>query len=140
MTKCLVAGPPDDTERAVDRPTLWVTGANDRTHVSDDESGPEADANRVDASRAESSGNPDHPAVHRGGLLGLALGAIGVESAAGPPLGVGAAEVFGDIGTRPLYSMQTVFAIGDNTVKPTPADVYGVVSLIFWSITLIVTA
>ncbi len=66
-----------------------------------------------------------HPAVHRGGLAGLALGAIGV--------------VFGDIGTSPLYAMQTVFSIDGNSVKPTPADVYGVISLVFWSITLIVS-
>jgi KUP system potassium uptake protein len=35
--------------------------------------------------------------------------------------------------------MQTVFAIDGHAVKPTTGDVYGVISLIFWSITLIVT-
>jgi KUP system potassium uptake protein len=73
--------------------------------------------------RAE--GNPDHPAAHSGGLFGLALGALGI--------------VFGDIGTSPLYAVQTVFAIDDNAVKPTVDDVYGVVSLIFWSVTVVVT-
>ncbi len=62
---------------------------------------------------------------HRGPLLTLVLGAIGV--------------VFGDIGTSPLYAMQTVFAIDDHAVKSTPADVYGVVSLIFWSVTIVVS-
>ena len=62
---------------------------------------------------------------HRGPLLTLVLGAIGV--------------VFGDIGTSPLYAMQTVFAIDDHAVKATPADVYGVVSLVFWSITIVVS-
>lgn len=66
-----------------------------------------------------------HPAAHSGGLFGLALGALGV--------------VFGDIGTSPLYAMQTVFAIDGNAVSPTPGDVYGVVSLIFWSVTVVVT-
>jgi KUP system potassium uptake protein len=66
-----------------------------------------------------------HPAAHSGGLFGLALGALGI--------------VFGDIGTSPLYAVQTVFSIDDGAVKPTPSDVYGVVSLIFWSITLVVT-
>jgi KUP system potassium uptake protein len=47
--------------------------------------------------------------------------------------------VFGDIGTSPLYAMQTVFSIDNGAVRPTPADVYGVVSMIFWSITLIVS-
>lgn len=69
--------------------------------------------------------NPDHPAVRRAGLLGLGLGALGV--------------VFGDIGTSPLYAMQTVFSIDGNAVKPTTADVYGVISLMFWSITVIVS-
>src|SRR5689334_17071158 len=70
-------------------------------------------------------GNPDHPAAHSSGLFGLALGALGV--------------VFGDIGTSPLYSVQTVFAINNNAVAPTVADVYGVVSMIFWSLTLVVS-
>ena len=55
----------------------------------------------------------------------MAIGAIGV--------------VFGDIGTSPLYAMQTVFAIDGNAVKPTPDDVYGVISLIFWSVTIVVS-
>jgi KUP system potassium uptake protein len=67
----------------------------------------------------------DHPAAHSSGLFGLALGALGVA--------------FGDIGTSPLYAVQTVFSINDGAVKPTVADVYGVVSLIFWSITIIVS-
>ena len=77
-------------------------------------------------SRAETTGgNPRHPAAHSGGLFGLALGALGI--------------VFGDIGTSPLYAVQTVFSIDNNAVSPTPADVYGVVSMIFWSVTLVVT-
>lgn len=57
--------------------------------------------------------------------LGLLLGALGV--------------VYGDIGTSPLYSVQTVFAIDGGRVHPNAQDVFGVVSLIFWSITLIVS-
>jgi KUP system potassium uptake protein len=56
----------------------------------------------------------------------LALGALGV--------------VFGDIGTSPLYAIQTVFAIDRGVVKSTPSDVYGVISLVFWSITTVVSA
>ncbi|HEY2191527.1 MAG TPA: potassium transporter Kup [Actinomycetospora sp.] len=66
-----------------------------------------------------------HPSALGRGAAGLALGALGV--------------VFGDIGTSPLYAMQTVFSIDGNAVSPTPGDVYGVVSLIFWSVTLIVS-
>ena len=66
-----------------------------------------------------------HPAAHSGGMLGLTLGALGV--------------VYGDIGTSPLYALATVFSIDHGAVHPTSSDVYGVISLVFWSITLIVT-
>ncbi|MBV9312245.1 MAG: KUP/HAK/KT family potassium transporter [Pseudonocardia sp.] len=71
------------------------------------------------------SGNLRHAAAHGSGLFGLGLGALGV--------------VFGDIGTSPLYAMRSVFSIGNQAMSPTAADLYGVVSLIFWSVTLIVT-
>jgi KUP system potassium uptake protein len=54
----------------------------------------------------------------------LALAALGV--------------VFGDIGTSPLYAMQAIFT-GDHPVRATPADVYGVISLVAWSLTLMVS-
>ncbi|RNI23853.1 potassium transporter Kup [Flexivirga caeni] len=47
--------------------------------------------------------------------------------------------VFGDIGTSPLYSLQTVFSIDHNRVHSTPGDVYGVISLVFWSVTIVVS-
>ncbi len=48
--------------------------------------------------------------------------------------------VFGDIGTSPIYTMQTVFNPRDpHPVPVSMANVYGVVSLIFWSVTIIVT-
>jgi KUP system potassium uptake protein len=59
------------------------------------------------------------------GVAALVLGALGV--------------VFGDIGTSPLYALQTVFTADHHAVHTTSADVYGVVSLVFWSITLIVS-
>jgi KUP system potassium uptake protein len=56
----------------------------------------------------------------------LALGALGV--------------VFGDIGTSPLYTVQTIFSPGDpHPVKVSSQAVFGVVSLIFWSVTIVVT-
>ncbi len=48
--------------------------------------------------------------------------------------------VFGDIGTSPLYAMQTVFS--PDAVRPVPVEetsIYGVISLVFWAITVIVT-
>jgi KUP system potassium uptake protein len=47
--------------------------------------------------------------------------------------------VFGDIGTSPLYALQVVYSIDGGVVRPTPSGVYGVVSLVFWAITLIVS-
>jgi KUP system potassium uptake protein len=56
----------------------------------------------------------------------LTLGALGI--------------VFGDIGTSPIYTVQTVFNPADpHPVPVSQAHIYGVVSLIFWSVTLIVT-
>jgi KUP system potassium uptake protein len=59
------------------------------------------------------------------GAAALVLGALGV--------------VFGDIGTSPLYALQTVFTVDHHAVHTTSADVYGVVSLVFWSITGVVS-
>ncbi len=48
--------------------------------------------------------------------------------------------VFGDIGTSPIYTIQTVFNPGDPHPVPISGDnVYGVVSTIFWSVMIIVT-
>jgi KUP system potassium uptake protein len=71
-----------------------------------------------------------HPGAHHGAGNGagltLVVGALGV--------------VFGDIGTSPIYTLQTVFSPSDPHPVPVSADyVYGVVSLIFWSIMIIVT-
>jgi KUP system potassium uptake protein len=47
--------------------------------------------------------------------------------------------VFGDIGTSPLYALHAVFSVDGAIVKPTQANVYGVISLVFWAITLVVS-
>ncbi|MFD9669517.1 potassium transporter Kup [Rhodococcus sp. NPDC059968] len=48
--------------------------------------------------------------------------------------------VFGDIGTSPIYTIQTVFNPADpHPVPISENNVYGVVSLIFWSVMIIVT-
>ena len=57
-------------------------------------------------------------------LFTLALGAVGV--------------VYGDIGTSPLYTMKETF--GEHGGVPlTPDNVLGVLSLVFWSLVLIVS-
>ena len=54
----------------------------------------------------------------------LMLGAIGV--------------VYGDIGTSPLYAMKESF-IGPHPMAVDPLHIFGVLSLIFWSLMLVVT-
>jgi KUP system potassium uptake protein len=62
-----------------------------------------------------------------------ALGRAAITVAA---LGV----VFGDIGTSPIYTIQTAFNPSDpHPIQASLESVYGVVSLIFWSVTMIVT-
>jgi KUP system potassium uptake protein len=57
-------------------------------------------------------------------LAGLTLAAIGI--------------VYGDIGTSPLYSLKTVFDPAHGLAL-SPANLLGVVSLIFWGLTIIVS-
>src|SRR6187401_2726178 len=60
------------------------------------------------------------------GRTALVVGALGV--------------VFGDIGTSPIYTIQTAFNPGDpHPIEATAEHVYGVASLIFWALTIIVT-
>jgi KUP system potassium uptake protein len=48
--------------------------------------------------------------------------------------------VFGDIGTSPLYTVQTLFNPSDpHPVKVSHDTVFGIISLIFWAVTIIVT-
>ena len=54
----------------------------------------------------------------------LTLGALGV--------------VYGDIGTSPLYVMQTVFE-PTNGLTLNAANLVGIVSLVFWSLMVVVT-
>jgi KUP system potassium uptake protein len=63
--------------------------------------------------------------VAHAGKAVLALGALGI--------------VFGDLGTSPLYTVQTIFTAHADAAKPTPAGVYGIASLIFWSLMIVVS-
>ncbi|HKZ56569.1 MAG TPA: KUP/HAK/KT family potassium transporter, partial [Thermodesulfovibrionales bacterium] len=42
--------------------------------------------------------------------------------------------VFGDIGTSPIYTLTVVFLL----TKPTEQNIIGVLSLIFWTLTILV--
>ena len=55
---------------------------------------------------------------------GLTVGALGI--------------VYGDIGTSPLYALRECFA-GSRGVSPTPENVLGILSLVLWSLILIIS-
>lgn len=79
------------------------------------------------ATAAQAIGAPGAatPESHKHSLPALMLGAIGV--------------VYGDIGTSPLYAMKESF-IGPHPLAVDPLHIFGVLSLIFWSLMLVVTA
>ena len=67
----------------------------------------------------------DQPTGHhiQGSLSKLMVGAVGI--------------VFGDIGTSPIYAFRETFA-GHHQLVPDTLHIYGVLSLIFWSMLIIV--
>ncbi|HEY4547763.1 MAG TPA: potassium transporter Kup [Pedomonas sp.] len=70
---------------------------------------------------AGSDVNPHQP---QGSLAKLMVGAMGI--------------VYGDIGTSPLYAMREAFA-GHHPLAMDQEHIFGVLSLIFWSMVLVVT-
>ncbi|WP_046347192.1 potassium transporter Kup [Sphingomonas changbaiensis] len=71
---------------------------------------------------AESS--VEHHGHGQHGMLRLAIGAVGI--------------VFGDIGTSPIYAFRETFT-GHHVLTPDRLHIYGVLSLVFWSMMLMVT-
>ncbi len=74
----------------------------------------------IPSARTEDEGHGHH----HDGLLKLAVGAIGI--------------VFGDIGTSPLYAFRETFA-GHHRLALDPLHIMGVLSLMFWSMMIVVT-
>ena len=67
----------------------------------------------------------DRDVVAHAGKAVLALGALGI--------------VYGDIGTSPLYTVQTIFTAHADAARTNLAGVYGIASLIFWALTIVVS-
>ena len=65
-----------------------------------------------------------HQHEHRTNLMVLSLGALGV--------------VFGDIGTSPLYTLKECMMAAGGT-KASVDDLFGILSLMFWSLIMVVT-
>jgi KUP system potassium uptake protein len=71
---------------------------------------------------------------------GPAQASARMRRSAGAALMVGAlGVVFGDIGTSPLYSIQAVFEGDNHAVHPLRPEIFGVISLVFWTITITVS-
>ena len=77
------------------------------------------------AGRPRVAEDEERDVVAHAGRVVLALGALGV--------------VYGDLGTSPLYTEQVIFTQHADAAHPTAAGVYGIVSLIFWAMTIVVS-
>ncbi len=66
----------------------------------------------------------DHGHHIDGPMYKLVIGAVGI--------------VFGDIGTSPIYAFRETFA-GHHPINPDPLHIFGVLSLVFWSMMMVVT-
>ena len=73
---------------------------------------------------AESIAHPHNDHTGKASFGALMLGAIGV--------------VFGDIGTSPLYTIKEAFS-PHYGLTPDPATVLGILSLVFWSLVIVIT-
>src|SRR5688572_10092770 len=88
---------------------------------------PEAPAQEAPASDIHATATTGHipRQTPRGKYLFiLSLAALGV--------------VYGDIGTSPLYALRECFH-GPHSIAPTPANILGVLSLIFWALVIVIS-
>ena len=91
----------------------------------------ELTGNPIEMTSTASTATPDdsngHGHGHSASTAALAIGAVGV--------------VFGDIGTSPLYAFRETFAShhGAPGISPDAAHIHGVLSLVFWSMMMVVT-
>ena len=76
------------------------------------------------ADAAPHAPSPGDPRGTKRRLLLLCLASLGI--------------VYGDIGTSPLYALRECF-YGEHAIPPTPANVLGVLSLILWSLVLVIS-
>ncbi len=84
---------------------------------------PPADGSAPHHAPDDSHGH-SHEAPRGRYLFTLAVAALGV--------------VYGDIGTSPLYALRECFH-GEHAIAPTPENIMGVLSMIFWSLVLVIS-
>jgi len=75
--------------------------------------------------RFEALADSQRDVIAHAGRAILALGALGV--------------VYGDIGTSPLYTEQAIFTTHRAAAQANAAGIYGIVSLIFWALVIVVS-
>jgi KUP system potassium uptake protein len=75
---------------------------------------------RAPSAAMQAATDDERDVVAHAGKAVLALGALGI--------------VYGDIGTSPLYTEQFIFTAHSNAAHPNVAGVYGIASLIFWTL------
>jgi len=84
-----------------------------------------AEESEATRKRFEALADDNRDVITHAGRAVLVLGALGV--------------VYGDIGTSPLYTEQAIFTSYKATSVITPATVYGIASLIFWALMVVVS-
>ena len=90
--------------------------------MAPDDTRPSPSPDLPTTAHAANGGDGTSPA--KAALSAMVVGALGV--------------VFGDIGTSPLYTLRESFVHGSG-MTPTPRHVLGVLSILFWAVTLTVT-
>src|SRR5262245_24446313 len=90
--------------------------------MAPDDTSPSPSPQASAATHASNGGDGTSPV--KAAAAAMVVGALGV--------------VFGDIGTSPLYTLRESFVHGSG-MTPTPKHVLGVLSILFWAVTLTVT-
>ena len=118
----------DDNGRQTKRPAS-KRSYNMAAHKLSYRSPPSADVDEQESgapgSHLDALANSNRDTIAHAGKVALGLGALGV--------------VYGDLGTSPLYTEQVIFGSYRATAHVTPATAYGVASLIFWALMIIVS-
>ncbi len=115
-------GVPVDTTAKEEAPDEVASPSGEEEEPGVSESGRNEDVPSGDAGpRGRRSQSP----AATTGIVVLVLGALGV--------------VYGDIGTSPLYAVQTVFSIDGGRIGPTTGDVLGIISMVVWTLIIIVS-
>jgi len=111
-------------QRGEHTPTLLASRKSAFHIMAPDDSRPSPSSDVSPAAPADHAGNGVSSSPRKAAGTAMVVGALGV--------------VFGDIGTSPLYTLRETFVHGSG-MRPSPDHVLGVLSILFWAVTLTVT-